>query len=398
MKNMRRTLLQVFNRYLQPGGEATSVDRIARHVGERHTVQRCFFDSAEWKQPGAPGAAGQALRLFYNPDSRRRFESAVDQHKPDVALFHNLYPVASPSLYRSALRRKLPVIQYLHNFRPFCVSGTAYAGGRLLPEALEGNWWREVTLGSWQGSVLKSALFALMLKGLHASGWLNSVKAWVAISEFMRDKLIRAGVPSNRIFALRHSWDAMPEPPVMEDGGAYLFLARLVEVKGVEPLLNAWQVLRRQLGDRTPPLHIAGEGPLEPLVRQHAATNPSVRYLGMISGDAKHEALRTCRALMVPSTWWEPLGLVVYEAYDYAKPVLAARSGGLIETVRHLQTGLLHESGNIEQMAHDVIAMESRTPDERVNMGLAAREWLLHATSVQAWQSQFDNIIEHSLR
>ena len=391
---MSRTILQVFNRYLQAGGEAKSVDRIARHVGERHHVQRCFFDSAEWKQPGAPRTAGQALRLFYNPASRRRFEAAVDEHRPQVALFHNLYPVASPSLYRSALQRRLPVIQYLHNFRPFCVSGTAYANGQLLPEALHGRYCREVKLGSWQGSVAKSALFALMLKGLHASGWLKSVKAWVAISEFMRDKLVNAGVPSDRIFALRHSWDAMSEAPASEDSGGYLFLARLVEVKGVEPLLQTWAALRAQLGERTPVLNIGGEGPLESLVKEHAARNPSVKFLGMIGGTAKHEALRSCRAMLVPSTWWEPLGLVVYEAYDYAKPVLAARSGGLTETVLNDQTGLLHDPGEVDQIVRDVLAMEARSRAEREAMGRAGRAWLLREAGVTAWQDQFDAILD----
>lgn len=391
-------ILQVFNRYLHAGGEEKSVDRIFTHLRERHEVERCFYDSAEWKQPGAPGVIGQAMRLFYNADSRARFESEVDQHRPDVALLHNLYPVASPALYRAAQKRGLPVIQYLHNFRPFCVSGTAYARGKLLPEALHGDYWREVTHASWQDSVVKSALFAVMLKWLHASGWLHSVKAWIAISDFMRDRLIEAGVDERRIFALRHSWDAMPVAPKPDDRGYYLFLARLVEVKGVEPLLRAWHVLRQRLGDRTPELHIGGEGPLEALVRAHAAANPSVKFFGMVNGEAKHTALTQCRAVMVPSTWWEPLGLVVYEAYDFAKPVLAARSGGLIETVTPERTGLLHAPGSVDEIVRDVLALESMTQEQRAAMGRAGREWLQGETSLRAWQDRFDAILETARR
>lgn len=393
----RRTILQVFNRYLNEGGEAKSVDRIYQHAGQRHTVERCFFDSADWKKPGAPGMAGQALRMFYNPASRRAFEAAVDRHTPDVALFHNLYPVASPSLYKAALQRHLPLVQYLHNFRPFCVGGTAYAGGRLLPESLHGSYWPEVKYGAWQGSVVKSALFALLLKGLHASGWLKSVKAWIAISEFMRERLVAAGVDPERIFALRHSWDAMPSAPETDDTGAYLFMARLVEVKGVEPLLIAWQKLFSLLGERTPVLQVAGEGPLAPMVQWHAAQNPSVKFLGMIGGETKHNALRQCRAILVPSTWWEPLGLVVYEAYDYAKPVLAAKSGGLTETVLPDRTGLLHEPGAVDEIVRDVLAMEARSREEREAMGRTGREWLLREASVTAWQDQFDAIMEKAV-
>lgn len=386
-------LLQVFNRYLHTGGEEKSVDRIFRHAGERHEISRCFFDSAEWKGPVAPGTASQAMRLFYNPASRRRFEAAVDEHRPEAALFHNLYPVASPSLYKAALQRRLPVVQYLHNFRPFCVSGTVYARGQILAEALRGRYWREVKFASWQDSVAKSALFAVMLKWLHASGWLGGVKAWIAISEFMRDRLVEAGVPKDRIFALRHSWDAMPQAPEPLDEGYYLIMCRLVDVKGIEPLLQAWQMLRNELGDLAPELRIAGEGPLEPLVRSHAEANSSVKFLGLIKGEAKHAALRGCRAVMIPSTWWEPLGLVTYEAYDHAKPVLAARSGGLIETVVHGITGLLHEPGMLDHIVRDVLAMEALGADKRQAMGEAGREWLLRETKVKAWQERFDEIM-----
>ncbi len=387
-------IAQVFNRYLHPGGEEKSVDRIFAHLSQRHEVSRCLFDSREWKQPGAPGKLGQTARLFYNPESRSRFEQSLVEHPADIALFHNLYPVASPSLYRSAQKRGLPVVQYLHNFRPFCVSGTVYARGQMLTEALHGNYWREVKFASWQDSVVKSAIFAVMLKMLHASGWMRSVKAWVAISEFMRDRLVEAGVDASRIHALRHSWDAMSEAPAPGDGGYYLYLARLVEVKGVEPLLKAWDALRTQLGDRTPALHIAGEGPLEAMVKQHAENNPSIKFLGLIDGDTKAIELRGCRAMLVPSTWWEPLGLVVYEAYDYAKPVLAARAGGLTETVQHGETGLMHEPGNVDELVRDVLAMEASSPDQRQAMGNAGRQWLLRETSVTTWQNRFDEILQ----
>ena len=397
MDTERRRILQVFNRYLHAGGEEKSVDRIYQHVSQWHNVERCLFDSADWKKPGAPGMAGQAARMFYNAASRAQFESALNQHGSEAALFHNLYPVASPSLYRSALKRGLPVIQYLHNYRPFCVSGTVYARGEVLAEAMHGNWWREVKFASWQDSVVKSALFAVMLKLLHASGWLRSVKAWIAISDFMRDRIIESGVPALQVHSLRHSWDAMPEAPPFRDAGHYLFLGRLVEPKGIAPMLAAWEQLHQHLGPQTPMLHIAGEGPLEPLVRQHAASNPRIQYLGMISGETKHEALASCRALLVPSVWWEPMGLVVYEAYDFAKPVLAARSGGITEAVQPGVTGLLHAPGQIDALVRDVLTMESMDTTQRRDMGTRGRDWLLRETTATAWQNRFDEILSNCI-
>lgn len=387
-------ILQVFNRYLFPGGEEKSVDRIYNHLSTRHAMSRCFFESAEWQREGAPGKAGQVKRLFYHAEARARFETALDESGAEVALFHNIYPVGSPSLYRAALKRQVPVVQYLHNFRPFSVGGTLFVNGKVCEDSLRGDYLPEVLAGAWQGSVVKSAVYALMLKLLHASGWLKSVKAWIAISDFMREQIVNAGwIAPERIHTLRHSWDTLSSTPRTDDAGYYLFLGRLVPEKGVVVLLDAWDQLRAQLGDKTPPLHIAGEGPQESLVHERMRTNPFVVFLGQIGGETKAEALRRCRALIAPSVWWEPLGLVAYEAYDYAKPVLAARSGGLAETVQHGVTGLLHAPGDAEALMRDVLTMESTPHPVRVECGVNGRKWLLAEASATKWQARFEEII-----
>lgn len=387
-------LVHVFNRYVQHGGEETIVNKIHEDLSTRHAMTWCRFESAEWQGANAPSRMQQAARLFYNKDARAQFQSALDASGAGAAVFHNIYPVGSPSLYHTAQQRKIPVVQFLHNWRPFSVSGALCANGALVPDGIYGNHTREVMAGTWQGSVLKSAVFALMLKSLRRSGWLESVKAWIVLSDFMRQKLVDAGaLPAARVHVLRHSWDAHSQPPQTEDAGYYLFLGRLIGTKGVVALLDAWDILFAQLGPKTPPLHIAGEGPLESMVQARLRTNPYIGFLGQIGGETKREVLRRCRAVVVPSTWWEPLGLVVYEAYDYGKPVLAARTGGLGEIVQHGFTGLQHEPGEVSQIVRDVLEMEATPPAARLAAGRAGRQWLLTETSTQSWLSRFDSIL-----
>lgn len=387
-------ILQVFNRYVHMGGEEKSVDRIYGHLGKEHTMERCFFESRDWTGAGAPGKLGQLRRSFYNAESRAKFEDICDSFKPDVALFHNPLPVGSPSLYHAAQLRGLPIIQYVHNFRPFSVGGTLYVNGQFTEEALGGNFWREVRAGAWQGSVLKSAIMALLLLRLQRSGWLENVKAWICISAFLRDKFVNgAGLPAERVHTLLHSWDAMPEAPPPRDEGYYLFLARLVEVKGVEVLLRAWEALEARLGDKCPVLHVGGEGPLEGMVRDATQKSAKVRFLGLVNGSEKREAIEGCRAMLAPSTWWEPLGLVTYEAYDFAKPMLAAKSGGLGETVVDGKTGLLYEPGDAEALVQAVLRLEEMSAADRVAMGVAGREWLLANTGVDEWRRKFDAVL-----
>jgi glycosyltransferase involved in cell wall biosynthesis len=80
-------------------------------------------------------------------------------------------------------------------------------------------------------------------------------------------------------------------------------------------------------------VELAGTGPLVADIHRAIAEGLPIHHLGQLSGNTKSAALTRCRAVVVPSTWWEPLGLVTYKAYDHAKSVLAAASGGLQETV-----------------------------------------------------------------
>ena len=63
-----------------------------------------------------------------------------------------------------------------------------------------------------------------MLKRLHQSGWLDCVKQWLCISDFLRKTIAQAGVPEERLFTLRHSWPTRLDPDERIDEGYYLFL------------------------------------------------------------------------------------------------------------------------------------------------------------------------------
>ena len=89
---------------------------------------------------------------------------------------------------------------------------------------------------------------------------------------------------------------------------------------------------------------------------------------------------------------------MVYEAYDYRKPVLAANSGGLSEIVQQDVTGLKHEPGNVHGIVQDVLAMEATPATERLVIGSAGRQWLLREASPQAWLQRFEEILAEAVK
>jgi len=386
-------IVEVFNRYVEKGGEELIADKILAVLASGYEIESLRWDSREWKGDGAPSVLMQAAMMFYNRDSARRLREAIAARRPRAIIAHNLYPIPSPSIYFEAKRLGVPVIQFTHNFRPFSVNGTLWTGNRVAEESLRGNFWTEIRAGAWQESVAKSAIMALVLKWQKWSGSLDAVKRWVAISDFMRLKFIEAGLPPERVVTLRHFWKPLPSVPPPVDGDYYLFLGRLVREKGIRPLLDCWRRLEGKLGARCPKLVIAGTGPLEAEVRAASEACPTVRYAGFVADGEKDSLMRGARALVAPSIWWEPLGLVTYEAYDYGKPMLAAASGGLCETVEDGRSGLLFEPGSAESFCDAVLRMEAADKHARIEMGRRGREWLVRENSEAKWLEGFNEIV-----
>ena len=389
-------LLNIFNHYLERGGEAHAVEAISESLSRIVDVEDCYFDSADWTGRDAPAIWRQALWSFRNPGSLNRIRENQRCLRHDIWLLHNVFPVGSAGIYREAKRLRVPIVQYIHNFRPFSVGGYLWCDNRIIPDGLSGNYWPEIKRGTWQDSRVKTAWLAFVLGTSRAFGWWENVKAWIAVSNFMRDKFILAGIPAESIFTLRHFWRLRPTIDNSVEPSHYLYLGRLIEAKGVLVLLEAWKIIERELGAESPRLVIAGDGPLRSQVKACSESVRSVNFVGHLSEDEKRRALEAARAVIVPSLWWEPLGLVVYEAYDYSKPVLAAASGGLQEIVLDHQTGVLHEPGKAVQLARQVIELEKDT-ERCLAMGRRGRLWLEENADESQWQAEFLKIANYAL-
>lgn len=393
-------ILQIFNPYVNYGGEEHAVAQISSVLRKEHELTNLHFDITKWflrKNPFARGC--QFLMMACNPSSIFRVRREIAATKPDVILLHNIMPVGSAGLYLYLSCCGIPVVHYIHNFRPFSVNGYCWGNGSLMPEGLHGNLLPEVAAGSWQESRIKTAWYAILISLLHKMGVYRRISGWIAISGFMKDAFVKGGIEANKIGVIPHSWtpdgtNATSEaPPPDLNEPVFLFLGRLSEEKGLPVLLDAWR-LHQQAGGKGK-LMIAGDGPLEPVVRKKCELLPGAEYLGFKAGKEKADLLRNCTALVVPSVWWEPLGLVLYEAYESSKPVLAARSGGMVEHVDHGITGWIHEPG-------DAVELSEQLGEAAGNLALCQKlgengHKLVEKRSPTNWLYTFNDFMDHTL-
>ncbi len=172
-----------------------------------------------------------------------------------------------------------------------------------------------------------------------------------AISGFVaRD--IAATIPGGNIQVLGGAVDEAlfyPSETLPDGLGKIAYVGRLVTEKGIWALLEAFQIQRA-----ASELRVAGEGPLRSALEAylaHSELRERVSLLGYVQPSRLRELLIDSALLVVPSTWQEPLGLVVLEAMACGIPVVASDVGGIPEMIRHGVDGYLVPPGDANALA-----------------------------------------------
>lgn len=138
------------------------------------------------------------------------------------------------------------------------------------------------------------------------------------------------------------------ERDIPDDAVVFLFSGAVVKEKGLIHLARAFATLAAERDDVH--LMVAGVGRLwggaliDPnekteyereieTILQEASARGKVHSLGRVASSKMPTVYTACDVLVVPSTWREAFGLVAVEALASKRPVIASRTGGLIEIV-----------------------------------------------------------------
>jgi glycosyltransferase involved in cell wall biosynthesis len=186
---------------------------------------------------------------------------------------------------------------------------------------------------------------------------------FLCISEFIRDKALEQGFPSEKLCThyTGTDLDLFKLQPRTRDPHMILFVGRLVEKKGCTHLLEALARIRAQ----HPALHlvIIGTGPLEATLRQRvAAEGLPCKFLGMQAAHVVKDYMARARVFCVPSVAAangdsEGLGMVFAEAQAMGTPIASFQHGGIPEVVRHGRNGLLAPEGDSEALGTNLLQL-----------------------------------------
>lgn len=211
------------------------------------------------------------------------------------------------------------------------------------------------------------------------------VDAFVAISEEIREGLLRDDVPAERVHSIPNFIEpAIFHPPgpgekeQLKEGFGYaaktlvLGTGRLVPRKGIEHLLEAWKDVSTVFPEAQ--LLLLGDGPLRKSLEAMAARlgiGGTARFVGRV--DNVPEFLRAADLFVLPSLQ-EGMPNALLEAMACGLPAVASRIGGVVDVANNREEAILVPPGDPASLAGGIATVLS-DPDlrERLSRGAVRR-------------------------
>jgi glycosyltransferase involved in cell wall biosynthesis len=150
-----------------------------------------------------------------------------------------------------------------------------------------------------------------------------------------------------------------------------LFIGRLSSLKGVQYLIDAFKVIKKDY--ITLKLVIVGAGDFEGYLKNLSHGIRGIVFTGHIDSlNVRTILYRNCAFVVVPSLY-EGLPIVVLEAMACGKAVVASGVGGIPLLIRHGQNGFLTKPGDSEGL-EKFIRLLLENANLRENMGAFGRK------------------------
>lgn len=375
---MKLLLVHEHYRTSAPSGENTVFENEREMLGRSGVelaVHEVFNDDIDvstlWKR------IRLGVDTIWCRESYRNMSRLIRTHQPDIAHFHNTFPLLSPSVYAACRDAGVAVVQTLHNFRLICPGGLLLRDNQPCESCISGSLLSSLRYRCYRDSFLATAPLTGMIAYNRLRRSYDLVDRFVALTEFSASRFVAAGFDRARI-AIKPNFLPRPPQPCFDKQDYAVFVGRLTPEKGIETLLKAWREVPGL------PLKILGDGELKPGLEKYARDHGlAVEFYGAVRRERVYEVVRSARMQIIPSECYEGFPMALLEAFACATPVVVSSGGSMDELVDDPETGFRFQSGNAADLAATVNRAAASGSRLRVVAASARAQFEAQYTEVQ---------------
>ena len=196
-----------------------------------------------------------------------------------------------------------------------------------------------------------------VIRQVGVNKWLTNNKkiALAYISEFSYSKMKERVEKRHKTFYVRNPYD-LGENFVYkaENNFDYVFLGRLSEEKGADLFCRTFVRLLKNGKVRGKAI-VVGDGELKEKLENNY---PEITFVGWKTHDEMPEIMKTARALVFPSRWYEGAPLTPIEFMAHGIPCIVSDACAATEYVKDDSNGLIFQSENEDALIDSVLKAE----------------------------------------
>ena len=345
-------ILQVHNKYLSgDGGEDVVLEADRRLLVENgHDVTQYFGSNADFGKVHGARRLVLGARAIWSRQQHDNIRATVRRVRPDVAHVHNTFGNLSGSVYWALARENVPVVQTIHNYRWICPAATLLREGKPCEECVGRVAFPAIRHGCRYNGSFSAAAIIGVSNAIHfeIGTYTRKISSIIALTEFMKAKLVQAGLDKNHIFVRPNFLAKVSSVSLPFDARdkRIVFVGLIDERKGVVPCCEAWT----EASEPDWQLRFVGDGRLRSELTARWAAQPLINFTGWIPRQETLAQVASSRFLVLPSLWYEGLPMVLLEAMALGTPLIVPDHGAFPEIVDDGVNGIVFKAGDPQSL------------------------------------------------
>ncbi|MFQ6126910.1 MAG: glycosyltransferase family 4 protein, partial [Candidatus Heimdallarchaeota archaeon] len=290
---------------------------------------------------------------IYSLEARNKLLKLITRENPDIAHVHKFSNTLTPSILYALKKKNIPVVQTLHDYRTVCPNYNMYDFNRFeLCEDCKGHkYFNAVRRRCQKSSYLIGLNIALESYLYHfLNTYESTIDLFISPSNFLKEKIIEFGIDKNKVICIPNFVNCGDYTPNYSNSNYILYFGRLEKHKGIKTLILAMKHVKNSM------LYLIGSGnyrnEMEEYVRKNNIGN--VAFSGFLERKQLIRLIKHSLFTILPSEWYENCPIAILESFALGKPVIGANIGGIPELVEDGSTGMLFDSGNVDDLAEKI--------------------------------------------
>lgn len=357
-----------------PSGEKTVILNEQEYLSKNHNVTVEYIEKSK-------SVLGKLTSLIWSFSNYFKMIKLIEKHNPNIIHFHTIVPYLSLSVLYAAKKKKVKIVQTLHNARWLCIEGGFFRNGGYCDNCVGTKGFSGLRYGCGHGRLISSLSVMINYFARSNERLFKLVDRFIAVSEYVKEQHVKSGFPEDKIVIRNHG---IKKTLLNKSYSYHSNQRRGFAYAGRVSIAKGSNVLKYLMARIKEEFHIVGSGPKLDELKIFCLENDfkHVKFWDKQTHEKTTEILGSVICTLVPSQCGETFSLVAAESMIVGTPVIASKLGGLADLIKKSKGGIIIEESDFKMFQKKTEYLLNNI-NYAIKLGETGRKYVLRELSCE---------------